>query len=107
MSRSYLFPKSEDPMATDRSKPLGGFQGWCRNIFVTVATVARSLVVTMRYWILTYDPDRKTFTEKYEYPELPLEVAPRYRGFHRFDLTTCIACDRCARDCPVDCIYIG
>ena len=36
-----------------------------------------------------------------------LEVSPRFRGFHRYDLTTCIACERCARDCPVGCIYIG
>jgi len=36
-----------------------------------------------------------------------LRVTTRYRGFHRFDLTTCIACERCARDCPVDCIYVG
>src|SRR5262249_55851353 len=44
--------------------------------------------------------------ERFEYPELPVPVKPRYRGFHRFDLTTCIGCDKCARACPVDCIYI-
>ena len=100
-------PFSEDPMSVGPTQSATGFIGWCRNILVAVATVAKSLWVTMRYWIRTYDPDRKTFTEKYEYPELPVKVAPRYRGFHRFDLTTCIACERCARDCPVDCIYIG
>jgi NADH-quinone oxidoreductase subunit I len=84
-----------------------GVAGWFRNILSTVATVAAALWVTVRYWVRTYDPKRRTFTEHYEYPELPLEVAPRYRGFHRFDLTSCIACDRCARDCPVNCIYIG
>ena len=47
------------------------------------------------------------FTEHFEYPELPVPVAARYRGFHRFDLTTCISCDQCAKACPVDCIYIG
>jgi len=83
------------------------FYGWCRNIVVAVTTVAKALAVTMRSWISTYDPQRKTFTEQYEYPELPVTVAPRYRGFHRYDLTTCIACERCAKDCPVDCIYIG
>ena len=51
--------------------------------------------------------ERKTFTEHFEYPELPVPVAARYRGFHRYDLTTCIACDQCAKACPVDCIYIG
>ena len=85
----------------------GGFAQWLGNIVNVVWTVGKALVVTVRYWALTYDPGRKTFTEHFEYPELPVPVAPRYRGFHRFDLTTCIACERCARDCPVDCIYIG
>jgi NADH-quinone oxidoreductase subunit I len=54
----------------------------------------------------TYDPRRRTFTEQYEFPELPLRIAPRYRGFHRYDLTTCIACEACARACPANCITI-
>src|SRR5439155_120223 len=45
-------------------------------------------------------------TQQFEYPERPVPVKPRYRGFHRFDLTTCIGCDKCAKACPVDCIYI-
>jgi NADH-quinone oxidoreductase subunit I len=84
-----------------------GFRDWTGNVFHAVATVAAALRVTVRYWLRTYHPSRKTFTEHFEYPELPATMAPRYRGFHRFDLTTCIACERCARDCPVDCIYIG
>lgn len=80
---------------------------WFRNVGFAVATVADALWVTLRTWFVTYDPQRKTFTEHYEYPELPVVVANRFRGFHRFDLTTCIACERCARDCPVNCIYIG
>jgi NADH-quinone oxidoreductase subunit I len=84
-----------------------GFMDWVGNIVHAVVTVLDALRVTLRTWIATYSPSRKTFTEHYEYPELPLVVSPRYRGFHRYDLTTCIACDRCARDCPVDCIYIG
>jgi NADH-quinone oxidoreductase subunit I len=80
---------------------------WLKNIYEAVVTVAAALWVSIRYWVRTYDPKRRTFTEHYEYPELPLKVAPRYRGFHRYDLTSCIACERCARDCPVGCIYIG
>jgi NADH-quinone oxidoreductase subunit I len=80
---------------------------WFRNIWDTGATLADALWVTVRSWVKTYHPDRRTFTEHYEYPELPVPVANRFRGFHRFDLTTCIACERCARDCPVDCIYVG
>jgi NADH-quinone oxidoreductase subunit I len=80
---------------------------WLSNIYEAVITVAKALWVSIRYWIRTYYPLRRTFTEHYEYPELPLVVAPRFRGFHRYDLTSCIACERCARDCPPGCIYIG
>jgi len=80
---------------------------WFRNVWVAITTVAEGLYVTLRYWFRTYDPERKTFTEHFEYPELPVPVSARYRGFHRYDLTTCIACDQCAKACPVDCIYIG
>ena len=65
------------------------------------------MLVTLRVFGSTYDQKRRTFTEHFEYPELPAPVAARYRGFHRYDLTTCIACDQCAKACPVDCIYIG
>src|SRR5262245_44675201 len=69
---------------------------WFRDIWDAVSTVAAGMLVTLRYWFKTYEPERGTFTQKFEYPELPIAVAPRYRGFHRYDLTTCIACDQCA-----------
>lgn len=94
-------------MGTWLAAVVRGFGQWVRNVADAVWTVIEALWVTVRYWFSTYHPRRRTFTEHYEYPELPVRVAPRYRGFHRFDLTTCIACERCARDCPVDCIYIG
>jgi NADH-quinone oxidoreductase subunit I len=94
-------------MNTRLGRIVGGLRSWWGNIVLAVVTVAQALWVTVRYWLLTYDPKRRTFTEQYEYPELPTSVAPRYRGFHRYDLTSCIACERCARNCPVNCIYIG
>ena len=81
-----------------------GFTGWWRNLTRAVVTVAQGMAVTLRLMLQTYQ--RKTYTETFEYPEHPVQVKPRYRGFHRFDLTTCIGCDRCAAACPVDCIYI-
>jgi NADH-quinone oxidoreductase subunit I len=80
---------------------------WLQNVYRAVVTVYDALWVCLSYWFRTYQPDRKTFTEHYEYPELPAELSPRFRGFHRYDLTKCIACDRCARECPVSCIGIG
>jgi NADH-quinone oxidoreductase subunit I len=41
-----------------------------------------------------------------QYPEQRLSFAPRYRGIHEFEAEKCIACDMCAKACPVDCIYI-
>ena len=80
---------------------------WLRDIWDAVSTVAHGLWVTLRYWLITYRPERRTFTEHFEYPELPVPVAARYRGFHRYDLTTCIACDQCAKACPDDLIALG
>jgi NADH-quinone oxidoreductase subunit I len=82
-------------------------KNWLYNILSAVSTIGETLKVGLRYWLRTYNPERGTFTERYEYPELPAAIAPRFRGFHRYDLTTCIACERCARDCPVGCIHIG
>lgn len=87
-------------MSTRLENMISGVAGWVRNIAVAVVTVADALRVTVRYWLRTYDPKRKTYTELYEYPELPTTVSGRYRGFHRYDLTTCIACERCAPRLP-------
>ena len=78
---------------------------WLRNVWQAIATVAEGLGVTLRTAGKTYG-GRRTSAEVSEYPEKPLEAKPRYRGFHRFDLTTCIACEKCLVACPVDCIYI-
>ncbi|MEN0111082.1 MAG: 4Fe-4S binding protein [Planctomycetota bacterium] len=80
---------------------------WIANLVGAVTTVARGMGVTLRTLWSTYRNGRGAYTEAHAYPELPVHVAPRYRGYHRFDLTTCIACDKCATACPVDCIYIG
>ena len=80
---------------------------WLRDIWDAVSTVAHGMWVTLRYWFRTYEPERGTFTHKFEYPERPVPVAARYRGFHRYDLTTCIACDQCAKACPVEVLCEG
>jgi len=77
---------------------------WLRNVRLAISTIAAGMYVTLWTFVQTFR--RKTFTSHFEYPERPVPIRPRYRGFHRFDLTTCIGCDKCARACPVDCIYI-
>jgi formate hydrogenlyase subunit 6/NADH:ubiquinone oxidoreductase subunit I len=41
-----------------------------------------------------------------QYPDIAPVLQPRFRGFHFFEIEKCIACDQCAKACPVDCIYI-
>ncbi len=71
---------------------------YVRNIFDTVRTIAIGMRITLRYCFA------KTITV--QYPDMPPLLQPRYRGFHWFEAEKCIACDSCAKACPVDCIYI-
>ncbi len=48
---------------------------WFRNIWDAVYTVGYGMWITLRYWLITYRPQRRTFTEHFEYPELPVPVA--------------------------------
>ncbi len=41
-----------------------------------------------------------------QYPEQRLEPSHRFRGMFRLDEDRCIKCTICARDCPIDIIYI-
>lgn len=51
---------------------------------------------------------RHLFREKVtvEYPEERWEPADRFRGMFRLDEDRCIKCTICAKDCPIDIIYI-
>jgi NADH-quinone oxidoreductase subunit I len=73
-------------------------QRYFRNIYDTVKSVAIGMQITLRYCF------QKTVVV--QYPEQRLALAPRYRGIHEFEDEKCIACDLCAKACPVDCIYI-
>jgi NADH-quinone oxidoreductase subunit I len=68
------------------------------NIYDNVSSILVGMSITLKYCF------QKTVTVSY--PEQRLNLAPRYRGIHEFEAEKCIACDQCAKACPVDCIYI-
>ena len=71
---------------------------YVRNITDMVRSVVVGMRITLKYWFQR--------PVSVNYPERRLALAPRYRGIHEFELNKCIACDLCAKACPVDCIYI-
>src|SRR4051812_9524782 len=73
-------------------------RAYFQNIFDTCRSIAIGMRITLKY---CFQP-----TVTVNYPEQKLSFAPRYRGIHEFEANKCIACDLCAKACPVDCIYI-
>lgn len=69
-----------------------------RDIWKTVYTILVGMRISLKYCFA------KTVT--LQYPDMAPALQPRYRGFHFFEVEKCIACDLCAKACPVDCIYI-
>lgn len=69
-----------------------------RNIYDALHSIAIGMRITLKYCF------SRTVTIQYPYEKLAF--APRYRGIHEFEADRCIACDMCAKACPVDCIYI-
>ena len=73
-------------------------QAYFSNIYDTIKSIAIGMRITLKYCF------SKTVTIQYPYEKIAF--APRYRGIHEFEADKCIACDACAKACPVDCIYI-
>jgi len=69
-----------------------------QNIWRTVSSILIGMRVSLKYCFA------KTVTV--QYPDVAPVLQPRYRGLHYYEIEKCIACDQCARACPVDCIYI-
>ena len=77
---------------------MGSARSYFQNIFDNVRSIVVGMKITLKYCF------QKPVTVRY--PEQKLNFAPRYRGIHEFEAERCIACDLCAKACPVDCIYI-
>ncbi len=89
--KDFTMPSVSPPMPRRR-------EGYFRDIFDTLTSIAIGMRLTMRYMF------SKTVTVQYPYEKIAF--AARYRGIHEFEADKCIACDLCAKACPVDCIYI-
>ena len=68
------------------------------NIWMTVYTILVGMRTSLKYCFA------KTVTV--QYPDMAPVLQTRFRGFHYYEIEKCIACDQCAKACPVDCIYI-
>ena len=68
------------------------------NIWKTVYTILVGMRISLKYCFA------KTVT--LQYPDVAPALQTRYRGLHYYEIEKCIACDLCAKACPVDCIYI-
>ncbi len=79
-------------MTDDRVRP------YFRDIWKTVYTILVGMRISLKYCFA------KTVT--LQYPDVAPALQTRYRGIHYFEIEKCIACDLCAKACPVDCIYI-
>jgi len=76
----------------------GSVREYFSNITQAVKSIGIGMRITLKYCFA------KTIT--LQYPDVAPALQPRYRGFHWFEAEKCIACDQCAKACPVDCIYI-
>ena len=72
--------------------------GYLDDIKSAVGTTLKGMKVTLG---TIREP---TFT--IEYPDVQKPIPPSERGLHEYDVERCIACDNCAKACPVACIYI-
>ena len=72
--------------------------GYFADIKSGVSTTLQGMRIT---WATMFEP---TFT--IEYPDVQKDIPDSERGLHEYDVERCIACDNCAKACPVDCIYI-
>ncbi len=74
------------------------FRKWAAGVWSGLRTTCVGLSITIPYLF------RKPYT--LQYPEELPDIPDTERGLHNFEIDKCIACDQCAKICPVDCITI-
>lgn len=72
--------------------------GYFANLSHAITSIVAGMRITLRYM------GKKTVT--LQYPDAMVPLAPRYRGFHEYEVERCIVCQSCVRACPVSCITL-
>src|SRR5262245_35651713 len=72
-----ILPVSRGPVAPPHEGPC--MRTWLGNVLLAIKTVGEGLYVTLWYFFQTYK--RRAYTQQFEYPERPVPVKARYRGF--------------------------
>ena len=73
-------------------------RGYFSDIYHSLKSIGIGMGITLKYCF--------SRSVCIQYPDQKIDFAARYRGIHEFVAADCIACDLCAKACPVDCIYI-
>lgn len=71
-----------------------------RNIYTNARSLVIGLTLTMKYFL------RPSTVITLQYPHEKDKLPDRHRGIHFLETEKCIMCYICAKDCPVDCIFI-
>ncbi len=72
--------------------------GYLGKVWAGIRTTAVGMKLTMAHFV--------TKPTTIQYPEEMPYFSPYERGLHEFEPEICIACQLCAKACPVDCITI-
>lgn len=72
-----------------------------KDVVDAFVTVLIGMYVTGREFV-----DHRNGVVTQQYPKEPSVLPPRYRGMLFNDVQKCIACNLCAKECPVDCIVV-
>ena len=78
-----------------------GLREYLSDISEAVVSIAKGMRVTWKYGT---DPKEETTIF---YPEERMVMSERLRGYLCNDISKCIACGICVRQCPIDCICLA